>query len=81
MVDGCCCGGGHRGLYRYDGKAFTCLTTSDGLVNNDVWSILEDRAGHLWVGTRNSGLCRYDKKRFTVFTEKDTNGILTNFLR
>lgn len=46
-----------------------CFTTKDGLINYDVWSILEDRAGNLWVGTRNTGLCRFDGKTFTSFSE------------
>jgi ligand-binding sensor domain-containing protein len=43
----------------------------DGRVNNDAWTILEDRKGHLWVGTRNTGLWSYDGKSLTYFTDKD----------
>jgi ligand-binding sensor domain-containing protein len=32
---------------------------------------LEDRAGNIWVGTRNTSLFRYDGKTFTNYTEKD----------
>ena len=59
------------GLSRYDGKSFTRFKTKDGLINNDVWSILEDRAGNIWVGTRNTSLFRYDGKTFTSYTDQD----------
>ncbi len=75
-------GGGGRGLCRYNpdrrsesaplsagGKTFTCFTAKDGLINDDVWSILEDRKGLLWVGTRQTILHRFDGKTFTNFTE------------
>jgi hypothetical protein len=32
-----------EGAYRYDGKSFTNITTKDGLCNNDVGAIIQDR--------------------------------------
>lgn len=52
------------GIYRYDGASFTNLSEVDGLCNNQVYSIIEDKKGHLWLGTAN-GLCKYDGKTFT----------------
>jgi ligand-binding sensor domain-containing protein len=57
------------GLWRYDGKAFQNLSKPGDLVHPAVWSILQDRSGDLWIGTRNTGLCRYDGKTFTGFSE------------
>ncbi|NBA85569.1 hypothetical protein GVN16_07345 [Emticicia sp. CRIBPO] len=66
------------GLWLYDGhleekagqkKSFKNFTVKDGLVNNAIWCILEDKAGHLWIGSRDMGLCRYDGKTFTRFSE------------
>jgi len=37
-------------------------------------SILENKNGNLWFGTRNHGICRYDEKTFTNFTEKEGLG-------
>ncbi|MBK6444506.1 MAG: hypothetical protein IPF81_04115 [Bacteroidetes bacterium] len=34
---------------------FTRFSTKDGLVNSDVWTIVEDIDGNIWVGT--SGDC------------------------
>lgn len=57
-------GTNHEGIYRYDGTSFTHFSTRDGLCDNTITAILEDRDGILWFGTAD-GLCRYDKKAFT----------------
>jgi len=46
----------------------------DGLVNNDVLNIYQDRQGFIWLCTRG-GLSRYDGTRFTNYT---TDNGLTN---
>jgi ligand-binding sensor domain-containing protein len=53
-----------EGLYRFDGKTFTQFTKSDGLLSNKVWSIFQDRAGIIWIGT-NAGICKFDGKTFS----------------
>jgi len=54
---------------RYDGRQFTIFTAEDGLPSNDVWGVLVDRAGNVWVGTA-SGVCRRDGERFTTVTSE-----------
>ncbi|HWY11976.1 MAG TPA: two-component regulator propeller domain-containing protein, partial [Bacteroidia bacterium] len=56
------------GVSRYDGKFFTNFTTAQGLANNIVVSITEDKTGNLWFGTQGGGISRYDGKSFTSFT-------------
>jgi streptogramin lyase len=58
------------GASRYDGKSFTKFTDKDGLGNNDVQWIFEDRDAHIWLGTGN-GASRYDGKSMTNFTTKE----------
>ncbi len=53
-----------EGVYRYDGKLFTHFTVKDGLYSSSVFSILEDKDGDIWFGTKEA-LCRYDGKTFT----------------
>lgn len=63
-----------EGAYYYDGKLFTNFTTKDGLCNNNVGSIIQDRAGNILLGT-NRGICKYDGNKFTRFPIPDTLGI------
>ena len=43
------------------------FTTKEGLPNNDVNSIVEDKTGKFWFGTRGKA-CIYDGKTFSIFT-------------
>ncbi len=44
-------------------KSFTSFTTAQGLANNSVRCINEDKNGNLWFGTQGGGVSRYDYKR------------------
>ncbi|WP_436489776.1 two-component regulator propeller domain-containing protein [Chitinophaga sp. ARDCPP14] len=61
---------GGNGLSRYDGKSFQNFTTKDGLPNNGIKAIMEDKTGKLWIATWD-GPCFYDGKTFTVLKDKD----------
>ena len=62
------------GISCYDGQQFVTYTTRNGLPDDSVYSIVEDDAGHLWIGTQG-GLCRFDGKRFTYYGKEQ--GILS----
>ncbi len=51
---------------RPDRVGFTHLTIEDGLSQNAVYALLQDRRGFVWLGTKD-GLNRYDGHAFTVF--------------
>jgi len=75
-----------RGAYRYEARlndsvgqgkslfagqaGLRSFTTKDGLPNIDINTIMEDKTGNLWFGTRGA-LCVYDGKTFTVLKNKD----------
>ncbi len=58
------------GVYYYDGKSFRNFTTKDGLANDGVTNIYEDKSGNIWFGTGN-GASRYDGKSFRNFKMKE----------
>jgi ligand-binding sensor domain-containing protein len=66
------------GVFRYDGECVSGFTRSDGLCNENITTIIEDRKGNLWLGSdsENGGLCRYDGKTFAHFTTKE--GLINN---
>lgn len=63
------------------GKHFKVIDISNGLSNNTVKCIEQDKFGFLWFGTYD-GLCRYDGVNFTVFrhNKKDSLSIRSNFV-
>jgi len=50
----------NRGVFRYDGKSFTNLTSKISSPSFLFWDVLEDRKGNLWLATRDSGVYYYD---------------------
>ncbi len=57
----------HGGLWKYDGSTFTNYTTANGLPDNSINCVVQDKAGNLWIGSRNMGLCKFDGKVFVCF--------------
>ncbi len=47
-------------------NSFESISMIDGLSNNDIWSIVQDRYGYMWIAT-GDGLNRYDGYNFTVY--------------
>jgi len=58
---------------------FKQLTTSDGLSNNNVYNVIQDKSGFLWF-TTDDGLNRFDGYEFKVFRndQQDKNSISEN---
>ncbi|MES2276364.1 MAG: histidine kinase [Bacteroidota bacterium] len=48
---------------------YTAFTVNDGLPSNNVYRVIEDNSGFLWV-TTDGGIARFDGKRFQLFTTK-----------
>jgi streptogramin lyase len=69
------------GVYYYNGKSFQHFTTREGLANNQVVSVYEDKAGIIWFGT-GGGVSRYDGKSFRNFTTKEgqLNNVITTII-
>jgi len=58
------------GVYYYNGKSFQNFTTKEGLANDRVICIYEDKTGKIWFGTEGGVSC-YDGKSFRNFTTKE----------
>lgn len=59
----------YDGIFRYDGKSFTNITSK--VSSARFFSLLEDKKGNLWFGSIGSGVYCYDGKSFINFTTKD----------
>ncbi|WP_428327831.1 ligand-binding sensor domain-containing protein [Mucilaginibacter sp.] len=57
------------GIFRYDGKTFTNITSK--VSSARFFSVLEDGNGNLWFGSIGSGVYYYDGKSFKNFTTRD----------
>ena len=64
-------GSKNKGVYRYDGKELVQFTTEDGLVDNDIRGIQEDKAGNVFIETLE-GVSKFDGQVFqTLPIKKD----------
>ena len=57
------------GIFRYDGKLFTNITSQ--VSSARFFSVLEDRKGNFWFSSVGSGVYYYDGKSFRNFTNRD----------
>jgi ligand-binding sensor domain-containing protein len=64
--------------YNTQSKNFTWLSENEGLSNNHVRSIIQDRSGNFWFGTSGGGVCNYFGKQFTNYDK--ANGLGGNFI-
>ncbi len=58
------------GLLRFSGGNFTAYGPAEGLAEDHVRAVAEDRQGNLWVGTIR-GLYRLQGAGFSAYTKKD----------
>lgn len=67
------------GLIGWDAQTnkFSAITKREGLPNNNVYGILEDDKGNLWVST-NKGLAKYNPETKEINSFDKTHGILNH---
>lgn len=59
-------GSHNEGISYYDGKSFEYFTANEGLKDNQIRSIQEDKNGIIWISTAK-GVCSYNGKSFTNY--------------
>ena len=65
---------------QYPVYRFENLNTDDGLSNNIIHSIIQDKNGFLWIGTQD-GLNRYDGYKFKVYKNDPDDSLSISFNR
>ena len=63
-------------LYSRDSFTTKTYTQSDGLAQNSVYAVHQNRDGTVWAGTLNAGLSRFRNGSFTTYTT--ANGLASN---
>jgi ligand-binding sensor domain-containing protein len=62
------------GVSHFDGNTFKYITTKEGLLDNQIRSIQEDKHGNILIGTAK-GLSIYDGQKFTNYSTQTNNPI------
>ena len=57
---------------------FHNYSVEDGVAQSQVYDILQDSRGFLWIGTRGGGISRFDGSNFKTYTNK--NGLCNNYI-
>ena len=57
---------------------FRAYTMEDGLPQSQVYDVIQDDLGYLWIGTRGGGLARFDGDEFMTFNDRD--GLASNYI-
>ena len=71
--------GSNAGLFTLTPRKMLAYTTAEGLPEDEVFPLLEDKNGRVWIGTWGGGLARLDGQRLSVFTVQD--GLGSDFIR
>jgi ligand-binding sensor domain-containing protein len=70
--------GTNSGLMRWKNDSFRIFTTADGLTDNVIRAIYQDRSGALWIGTERGGVCCFNNDGFSSFRASD--GLTSDFV-
>ncbi len=59
-------------------KQIRVYNLENGLPQSQVYDIIQDNKGYLWLGTQGGGIARFDGNQFKVWNEK--KGLLSNYI-
>ena len=58
---------------------FLSYSLEEGLPQSQIYAMIEDAEGYLWLGTQGGGLSRFNGQQFTNFTTND--GLPSNYIQ
>jgi ligand-binding sensor domain-containing protein len=64
---------------RYDGHHITTFPQVEGLLGRDIYFMMRERSGAIWICPVGLGAYRYDGQLFQLFQETDRNDLIQNF--
>ncbi len=64
--------------YNIETKTFSWLTENEGLSNNHIQCVIQDKSGNYWFGSSGGGICNYFGKQFTNYDK--SSGLAGNFI-
>lgn len=67
-----------RGVVKYDGKGYTRLSKASGLVDDNIWKVLQDREGNLWFASKSLGVSKLNSERFKLYNSDDLPDLKVN---
>ena len=67
--------GGSLAAQNNDLRAYTM---EDGLPQSQVYDVIQDDYGYLWIGTRGGGLAHFDGDEFVTYNDRD--GLASNYI-
>lgn len=59
------------GVLKYRDGEWSTLTKENGLVDNNIWKIIQDREGNIWFGSKSIGVSKMSSERFRIFKPQD----------
>ena len=59
------------GVSRYRHNKWVTFNESNGMIDENIRSAIEDNEGNIWFGTDGKGVMKYSGDMFVSFTEKD----------
>jgi ligand-binding sensor domain-containing protein/signal transduction histidine kinase len=59
------------GVIKYKDGAASLYTTSNGLSDNAIMAVMQDREGNIWIGSQTGGICKLENESIVSYTMKD----------
>ncbi len=64
--------------FSQNNKQIRAYNLADGLPQSQVYDMLQDNYGYLWLGTQGGGIARFDGDEFKIWNEK--KDLLSNYI-